>query len=199
MDKIITKEELFLAILKLQRGKSPGPDGIPAEFYQKFWFLLQDFYFDYIKQVRDTAFPDKKNASITSLLYKDRGEVYFLANYRPIALMNVDIKILTKLLSLRLKLVLPTVIHESQKAVYGRRIGDNINMVRDIIDLVNRNDDEACLLFLDQEKAFDRVNHEFMYSWLRELFHWLDTPSLFERLNRGKRERVFDRQDSFEI
>lgn len=179
MDKVITKEELFMAVLKLQRGKSPGPDGIPAEFYQKFWHLFQDFYFDYINQVKETAFPDVKNSSITTLIYKERGEIYLLANYRPIALMNVDIKILAKLLSLRLKYVLPAIIHESQKAVYGRRIGDNINMVRDIIDLVNKNDDEACLLFLDQEKAFDRVSHDFLYSVLEtfgfgdSFIHWI--------------------------
>ena len=179
MDKVITREELSMAILKLQRGKSPGPDGIPAEFYQRFWYLFEDFYFDYINKVKETALPDTKNASITSLIYKERGEIYLLANYRPIALMNVDIKILTKLLSLRLKFVLPTIIHESQKAVYGRRINDNINMVRDIIDLVNKNDDEACLLFLDQEKAFDRVNHDFMFSVLEtfgfgdSFIHWI--------------------------
>ena len=167
MDKAITKEELFLAISKLKKAKSPGPDGIPAEFYQTFWHLLQDIYFDFIERVRVTAFPGKMNVSVTSLIFKERGEIYLLANYRPIALMNVGIKILTKLLSMRLSYVLPSIIHESQKAVYGRRIGDNINMVRDIIDLVNKTDEEACLLFLDQEKAFDRVSHEFMFSVLR--------------------------------
>lgn len=179
MDKVITKEELYLAILKLKKGKSPGPDGIPAEFYQIFWHLFQDLYVEFIERVRVTAFPGKKNVSVTSLIYKDRGDIYLLANYRPIALMNVDIKILTKLLSLRLKFVLPSIIHESQKAVYGRRIGDNINMVRDIIDLVNKNDEEACLLFLDQEKAFDRVNHDFLFSVLEtfgfgnSFIHWV--------------------------
>ena len=51
-----------------------------------------------------------------------------LANYRPIALMNVDVKILTKLLAMRLVLVLPSIVHESQTAVYGRRIDDNIHL-----------------------------------------------------------------------
>ena len=93
--------------------------------------------------------------------------------------MNVDIKILTKLLSMRLMYVLPNIIHESQTAVYGRTIGNTIHLVRDIIDLANKNDEEAALLFLDQEKAFDRVSHEFLYKVLEKFgfggsfIHWI--------------------------
>ena len=163
LDKTITKEELEKVVRKLNRNKTPGPDGIPVEFYQVFWHTIQDLYFDFITEVQGSAFPDSKNTSITSLIYKNKGEIYLLSNYRPIALMNVDVKILTKLLSMRLLYVLPTIIHESQTAVYGRTIGDNIHLVRDIIDLANKNDDEAALLFLDQEKAFDRVSHDFLF------------------------------------
>ena len=159
LDSRITDEELEKAVKKLQKGKSPGPDGIPAEFYQHFWSHIKGLYVPFINQVRVSAFPKCKNMSITSLIYKEKGETYLLTNYRPIALMNVDIKILTKLLSMRLNLVLPTIIHESQTAVYGRKIHNTVHLVRDIIDLVNQNDEEAALLFLDQEKAFDRVDH----------------------------------------
>ena len=114
-----------------------------------------------------TAFPKEKNVSITTLIYKEKGETFLLINYRPIALINVDIKILTKLLAIRLKFVLPSIIHQTQTAVYGRRIGDTVHLIRDIIDLANQNDEEAALLFLDQEKAFDRVNHEFLFSALQ--------------------------------
>ena len=42
-------------------------------------------------------------------------------------------------------------------AVYGSRIDNNVNMIRDLTDLANKKDEEAVLLFLDQEKAFDFV------------------------------------------
>ena len=180
MDRLITKEELRVVVMKLKRNKSPGPDGIPAEFYQKFWHLIEDFYFVFISEVEKTSLPLEKNSSITSLIYKNKGDIGLLAYYRPIALMNVDVKILTKLLSMRLVKVLPTIIHKSQTAVYGRTIGDNIHIVRDIIDLVNKNDEEAALLFIDQEKAFDRVSHEFLYKVLRKFgfgerfIHWIE-------------------------
>ena len=179
MDRLISKEELRVVVMKLKRNKSPGPDGIPAEFYQRFWHRIEDFYFDFILQVERTSMPPEKNSSVTSLIFKNKGDISLLAYYRPIALMNVDIKILTKLLSMRLVKVLPSIIHKSQTAVYGRNIGDNIHLVRDIIDLVNRDDEEAALLFIDQEKAFDRVNHSFLYKVLKKFgiggrfIHWV--------------------------
>ena len=59
MDALITKEELTKAVMRLQKGKSPGPDGIPAEFYQKFWHLLHDLYLSYIEQVKNSLFPEE--------------------------------------------------------------------------------------------------------------------------------------------
>ena len=115
---------------------------------------------------KETCFPESKNVSMTSLIYKDKGETYLLVNYRPIALMNVDIKILTNVLSMRLNNVLPSIIHESQTAVFGRRIHHSINLIRDLVDWANETDEEAALLFLDQEKAFDRVNHSYLYKVL---------------------------------
>ena len=180
LDRMVTMEELEKAVMKLNRGKSPGPDGIPAEFYQKFWLKIQDLYLDFINAVKTHAIPVEKNVSYTTLIFKEKGDPYLLANYRPIALMNVDVKILSKLLSMRLLKVLPTVIHETQTAVYGRRIDNTVHLVRDLIDLANQKNEEGALLFLDQEKAFDRVNHEFLLKVLKQFgfgesfIHWIE-------------------------
>ena len=180
MDRLITKEELRIVVMKLRRNKSPGPDGIPAEFYQRFWHHIEGMYFEFIREVERTSLPSEKNSSVTCLIYKNKGDIGLLSYYRPIALMNVDVKILTKLLSMRLVKVLPSIIHKSQTAVYGRTIGNNLHIIRDIIDLVNRDDEEAALLFVDQEKAFDRVNHMFLYKVLKKFgigqrfIHWIE-------------------------
>ena len=179
LNRAITKEELGQAVMRLQRNKSPGPDGIPAEFYQQCWGHIGDLYFAFVSAVENSVFPESKNTSVTSLIFKNKGNIGLLAYYRPIALMNVDVKILTKMLSMRLVPVLPKIIHKSQTSVFGRAIGDNVNLVRDLIDLANKNDEDAAFLFLDQEKAFDRVNHDFLYKVLQQFglgsffIHWV--------------------------
>ena len=89
--------------------------------------------------------------------------MYLLTNYRPISLINADVKIITKVLADRLNSVLPSIIHSTQTAVYGRRIDQNIHLIRDLIEIANKNDETAAFIFLDQEKAFDRVNHDFLF------------------------------------
>ena len=120
-------------------------------------------YFLFINKIRTHVFPGGKNISVIKLIYKRKGEIFLLTNYRPISLINVDVKILCKALANRLKLILPSIIHSSQTAVFGRRIDTTIHTIRDLIDLANKEDDTAAFIFLDQEKAFDRVNHDFLF------------------------------------
>ena len=163
LDADITSAEAEKSVFQMQQKKSPGIDGIPIEFYQQFWYLINDRYMAYINKVKILAFPETKNTSVMTLIYKEKGEIYLLENYRPISLLNVDVKILTKILTNRLKYVLPSIIHASQTAVFGRKIDETVHMIRDLIDIANKEDTGAAFIFLDQEKAFDRVNHQFLY------------------------------------
>ena len=91
---------------------------------------------------------------ITKLIYKDKGDPKDLANYRPISLLNCDLKILTKALANRLKLVLPDIIHRTQTNVHGWKIDYTIHMLRDLIQLAENENLSAGFIFLDQEKVF---------------------------------------------
>ena len=167
LDALIELEELRVAIFQMQTEKSPGLDGVPVEFYQEYWEVIKHLYLAFINKVKIYAFPTGKNTSAIKLIYKKSGEIFLLVNYRPISLINVDVKILCKALANRLKTVLPTIIHASQTAVYGRKIDQTIHTIRDLIDLANKQDDTAAFIFLDQEKAFDRVNHKFLFKTMR--------------------------------
>ena len=48
LDKIISDEELGRVVHQLQKNKTPGPDGLPAEFYQEYWHLFDDLYLDFV-------------------------------------------------------------------------------------------------------------------------------------------------------
>ena len=180
LDALITEEEIKTAIFNLQSDKSPGWDGIPIEFYKEYWEDIKKLYIPYIRQVLLEGFSSVKNTSVTKLAFKKNGEIYLLKNFRPISLLNVDVKILCKVLAERLKVVLPEIIHPSQTAVYGRKIDQTIHMIRDLIDLANKEDIPAAFLFLDQEKAFDRVDHGFLYKTMKAFgigdtfIHWIE-------------------------
>ena len=163
LDAPLDPKEMENAVFQQFDGKSSGADGVTAEFYKEFWYLIKDNYLRYVNAAKNSSFGSHKNTSVTTIIYKRKGKIYELTNYRPISLINLDLKILAKALTNRLKPVLPSIIHESQTAVYGRRIDHTVHMVRDLIDLVNKEDLDGALIFLDQEKAFDRVDHELLF------------------------------------
>ena len=110
LDAPLSAKELQQAVYDLDENKSPGIEGFTAEFYKKFWGLIQDRYTDFINCADQTSFSTFKNTSVTTLLYKEKGATDDLKNYRPISLINVDLKILTKALTNRLKVVLSSII-----------------------------------------------------------------------------------------
>ena len=78
-------------------------------------------------------------------------------------MLCIDYKIGTKALATRLQKVLSSVLHEDQTCgVPGRSIFSNLNLVRDLIDYCNSKNLPPAILNLDQEKAFDRVNWNFL-------------------------------------
>ena len=87
-----------------------------------------------------------------------RGE---LDDYRPITLLNTELKILVRVLANRLPLVISNLIGPEQNyAVKGRSIRDNLHLVRQILERI-KDDTKAALINLDQSKAFDRMDHRF--------------------------------------
>jgi len=97
------------------------------------------------------------------LLYK-KAERDNLANWRPISLLCTDYKIITKTLANRLQLVLHEIICEDQTCgIPTRSIFSNLRLYRNIIAHAQEKRLKAFLISLDHEKAFDRVNHEFLF------------------------------------
>ena len=106
-------------------------------------------------------------ASVTHLIYKKRGDIKNLKNWQPIPLLNVDYKIISKAITMRLSNVIEYIVHPDQTcSVPGRSIFANLSLLRDSLDDIQRTDESAILVSLDQEKAFDRVNRSFLLKLL---------------------------------
>lgn len=92
-----------------------------------------------------------------------------LNNWRPISLLNTDYKILTQVLANRMKKVINKLISPDQTGyIKGRFIGQNIRVIQDVIDLLEEENTEGALLFLDFKKAFDTISHSFLLKTLKQ-------------------------------
>ena len=99
---------------------------------------------------------------VVSLVPKG-GDRLNIKNWRPITLLNTDYKLLTKVLTSRLKRVINSLVQPEQTyCVPGRTIHDNLHLLRDTIWYGNTYDVPLAIITLDQEKAFDRVNHDYL-------------------------------------
>ena len=92
---------------------------------------------------------------IISLIPKKSKDKTILENLRPISLLNVDYKILTKVITKRIENVLPTLINPDQTGyVKGRYIGENIRLIYDIIHYTDKSNQKGIPIFLDSSLVY---------------------------------------------
>ena len=169
----LTKCELKRIIIYLSENKTPGIDGIPAEFYIELWPVIADELLELYNYVLQTGYLcTSQRRAIINILPKNKDTKY-IWNYRPISLLCVDYKILAKLLSERIKKVLNKIIHSKQFcAVPGRTINQCNMELRDIIYYANQENLEMAIMNLDWYKAFDTVSIEFVLKIFRKIWIW---------------------------
>ncbi len=168
LDYLITFQELTEAMRQLSKGRSPGIDGLLVELYQQFWDLMgPDLYEVILECIKSNLLPISCRRAVLSLLPK-KGDLGLLKNWRPVALLCLDYKHFSKCLTNRLKHCLHLLIQNDQTyCIPKRSIIDNLFLLKDIIDFNQNNKNNLGVLSLDQEKAFDRVDHDFLFKVLK--------------------------------
>ena len=165
----MTLEDCYKAVQTMKKNKSPGNDGLTVEFYQKFWsvfgkYVVNSFNTSY---ERGELSASQKQAVITLLdKGKDRCKI---SNWRPISLLNVDYKIMTKVLAIKIAKVMPKIIHHNQVGyVQGRNISENLRALLDIMEYTKLHDIPGLMVSLDFKKAFDSLEWDFMLKILEK-------------------------------
>ncbi|KAK4518737.1 uncharacterized protein ATC70_008959 [Mucor velutinosus] len=176
----IDVEELLTDSKQTRRLSSPGPDGLPYEIlylvmkFPPFHDLIQLVYNEALKKGK---FPPSWNESVMCLLYK-KGDPAEMKNYRPLSLANSDYKLFTRNINRRIMEVSSNLISRHQLGfIPGRFIAENGMICQLLMEDAQRkwsiaeqqeNDpsfntlDYDIGLLLDQEKAYDRVNLEYL-------------------------------------
>jgi hypothetical protein len=101
-------------------------------------------------------------------IYK-KGEKSEISNYRLITVLNTDYKIMTRALTSRLTDVVPKLIHPDQAGfMKNRRIEDQTDLVKMMIERCEATEQNSVIVCLDQEKAYDKISHDFLWHTLEK-------------------------------
>ena len=128
----------------------------------------KNFMCAFFKKFTHGQLSNFQRQAMVTLMEKKGKDKRFLKNCRPISLINVDVKVASKSLALRVRKVLNSLIHSDQTAyLKDRYIGESVRLIGDILEYTDDNDIEAILFLADFEKAFDSIDHCFMFSVLK--------------------------------
>jgi len=182
--KYLSTGDVHKALHGSGNDRAAGLDGVPMEMWKKMSDLYDAFsgasanpFCDVVGSLvavfndieehgidPSTAF----NEGWMCPIYK-KGERSNIANYRPITLLNTDYKVMTKAMANKLAEVAPTLIHKDQAGfVRGRSIFDQVKLAKLAVDYGSIMGVNGAIFALDQEKAYDRIMHPYLWKVLEK-------------------------------
>ena len=179
----ISPEEIKSILESFQNNKSPGNDGIPIEFYKTCWNLISDSFIECVNEsFKFGEMSNTQKKAVITLIEKQGKDRTLMENWRPISLINVDAKIISKVIAARVKNVLPSIIHHNQTGyVKDRYIGETARSIFDIMEFTDYENIPGILIFIDFRKAFDTLEWHYLFSCLKafnfgpDLINWVRT------------------------
>lgn len=159
LSRLPSPEDITNTMFKLNRNKSPGPDGFTSGFYTAAWDLLgQEVIHAITAFFKTSHMPTSTNSTILTLLPKFPGAT-IIKDCRPIACCNTIYKVIYKILVNRLKPLLPSIILPNQTAfIKGRMLLENCLLASEIVSGYHKQQTVKKLtLKIDIAKAFDIV------------------------------------------
>ena len=180
--KLMVKE-CWDALISMGANKSPGNDGLSKEFYI---CSFKEIYM-YLIHALNHSFSNKQlsnsqRQAMITLIEKKGKDKRYLKNWRPISLINIDAKIASKAIAMRIKTVTAKLVHCDQTAyVNNRYIGESNHLISDILEYTNENEIEAILFSADFERVFDSIEHLFLFAVLKsfgfsaDFIQWIRT------------------------
>lgn len=168
-----TRDEIVMALKQMHPSKAPGPDGMPAFFYKKYWGVVGEDVVKHTLDILNNGGPISPINHTHIVLIPKKKHNQHTKDYRPISLCNVLYKLVSKVVSNRLKNALPCIISETQSAfVPGRLITDNVLVASEMFHYLRKKKKGIkgyMAMKLDMSKAYDRVEWAFIEGMMLKL------------------------------
>ena len=164
MEGNLSFKECGESLKLMKNGKSPGSDGFTVDFYKFFWndigaFVFRSLYFGY----ETGHFSQFQTQGVITCIPKENKDRRYMSNWRPISLLNTDLKIASAAIANRFKQVLGGIMSDTQKGfMKDRFMGENTRLLYDLMHYLEENDMDGLLLLVDFEKALDSIEWKFL-------------------------------------
>jgi len=170
LERPVTMQEIKDALSSCDPSKAPGYNGLNLKCIKHVWPVINEDFCAYILKFFETGTMHASfNTTWVTLIPKKEG-LLKVSDFRPISLVGSLYKVIAKILSSRLKSVLPKLIGDSQTAfVAGRQILDGALIANEVVHWLKKKKKQGVLLKLDFQKAFDTIDWDSLDLVLEEM------------------------------
>ena len=160
MEGTISRKEFEEAVKNSKETSAAGPDGLKAGIFKRMTKMRELLWISVNKWYDEMKLEDKEKIGKMAMLKKEDNIVKSPAGVRPITMMNVSYKVYTVIITNRIMKFIGKYINNDQIGfMKGRFIIENVMQMKVWQENIK---DEEQMLFLDFQKAYDRVSHEYL-------------------------------------